>query len=177
MLSRLENVMSATRHQTSANECQLRKRIYRRQFADAVEQEHAAPSFSPPDCHLDRRQCFSPEPSRSSATTLQRSGCRGARIISACGNLASTLLNASSTSGSSPSTVLPQTITGPAPLFAISAFNVFESVDSDDGFHVELQIAADLDLMRRRADLNQPSAIHIGLCQKQVYIPQHLFQQ
>src|SRR5438309_444761 len=40
--SRLQNVVSASIHQASAHECDIRDRIHRGQLADRIEQEDAA---------------------------------------------------------------------------------------------------------------------------------------
>ena len=88
-----------------------------RQLSDCIQQKNSARKASP--FHSDRRQKRIDICSSSAATAAKRSGRRGARIITARGCGTSTFSNAFSSRGSSPSTVLPQTRTGPASLALI----------------------------------------------------------
>ena len=99
-----------------ALEASLRQQLKAPCFVAGLELlECRHPSFECAEYDKERRQKRMPSCSSSRATSLKRSGRRGARIITALGWLASTFSKARNNSPSSPSTVLPHTTTGPAP--------------------------------------------------------------
>ena len=102
----------------------------------------------------------------NAATFSNRSGCRGARIITAVGNFCWTALNAASTGSSSPSAVLPQTITGES--LSMAARRPFTRRRLRIRSDIEFQIAADSHAFRGRADFAQSLGVCCRLRQKQI---------
>ena len=123
--------------------------------------------------HKERRQKRMPSCSSSCATSPNRSGRRGAKIITARGWLASTFSKARNSSPSSSSTVLPQTTTGPAPACWKAERRLATIARSSRRRHVKLQIPTHLDALRGRTNVTQPAGILLGLRQKQVDVAKH----
>jgi len=112
MQRRLNNIVSPARDKTPADKSDVRQRIQGCQLSNGIHQED--PAGDRLIFHRDRRQKRIFICAIKAATSLKRSGCLGAKIIAARGCLTRMFSNAFNKSGSSPSTVLPHTTTGPA---------------------------------------------------------------
>ncbi len=114
VLRRLNNIVPAARHQASSDERHVGQCIERGQFSDGIDQQHSARQrFSLPLRAPERLEC----PSAAAGSQPRRSARDAAAPESSprADVLTRKFSNAFSSGGSSSSTVLPQTSTGPAP--------------------------------------------------------------
>ena len=109
-----------------------------------MESTSRTPPASASRCHCDRRNEGMPSCRTRMATSSKRSGCRGARIMTARGCATRKFSNALSSGGSSSSTVLPQTSTGPAPSAASDGRRLVDKGRRRGQTHVELKIPGDM---------------------------------